>query len=131
MLIFSLRIAFTGVSTTLAVVQNVRLYQLTVMVTEASCHWLIILVYNPSWCLLVTCYYDYMLVINWLSSLKNTPNVTDYNELSVFPGSKGTSFLFLYWRTWLCLENKLQILSHCYNGHQPLLTHSLYVGYKS
>lgn len=64
MLIFSLRIVFTGVSTTLADVQSVRLHQLARMVTESSCHRLIILVYNSSWFLLVTYYYDYMFVVN-------------------------------------------------------------------
>lgn len=138
MLIFSLRIVFTGVSTTLAGVQSVRLHQLARMVTESSCHRLIILVYNSSWCLLVTYYYDYMFVVNWLNSLKNIPNILAIMSCQCFLGIGGLLFCFYFsilmlltLRTWSCLETKLQIIFHCYSGHQSLLTHSLYFGYKS
>ena len=33
---------------------------------------------------------------HWLNSLKNIPNTTGYNELSVFPRNMGTTFLFLF-----------------------------------
>lgn len=102
MLTFRLRSVFTGISTPLADVQSVRLHQLAGMFTEASCHWLITPVYNPSWCLLVTCYYDYKVDIDWLNSLKSISDITDIISCQSFLKMWGLLYSFNINGYWPC-----------------------------